>query len=136
MRIPGDSAMPLAISGMVYNTRGEVVPEAKVEIRQTDNSGHCGVEGYRYRAVLAPGAKGGYAIRSVIPGHYPTRAKSLVVGPVDSLAQVWGLADDPTLRVTLPFQFGGLNACAVSSDGKTLVAAEDDTMLRWYDTAA
>jgi hypothetical protein len=46
-----------------------------------------------------------------------------------------GLADDPTLRVTLLFQFGGLNACAVSSDGKTPVAAEDDTMLRWYDTA-
>jgi hypothetical protein len=46
---PGDSGMPLALSGMVYNTRGAVVPEAKVEIWQTDNSGHYDVEGYPYR---------------------------------------------------------------------------------------
>jgi WD40 repeat protein len=36
---------------------------------------------------------------------------------------------------TLPFEFGGLNACAASPDGKTLVTAGDDTILRWYDTA-
>jgi WD40 repeat protein len=62
-------------------------------------------------------------------------AKTLVVGPVDSPAQVWGFADTPALLATLPFEFGGLNACSVSPDGKTLVAAGDDTVLRWYDTA-
>jgi WD40 repeat protein len=61
-------------------------------------------------------------------------AKALVVGPVDSPAQVWDLSDTPTLRATLTFGFGGLNACAVSPDGKLLVAAGDDTVLRWYDT--
>ena len=73
MRVPGDSGMPLAISGVVYNTRGEVVPNAKVEIWQTDNDGHYDVEGYRYRAVLEPGAKGSYTVESVMPGHYPQR---------------------------------------------------------------
>jgi len=62
-------------------------------------------------------------------------AKALVVGPVDSPGQVWEVANTPTLRATLPFEFGGLIACAVSPDGKLLVAAGDDTVLRWYDTA-
>jgi len=62
-------------------------------------------------------------------------AKTIVVGPVDSPAQVWDLADTPALRATLPFEFGGLIACSVSPDGKLLVAAGDDTVLRWYDTA-
>jgi protocatechuate 3,4-dioxygenase beta subunit len=65
--------MPLALSGVVYNTRGEVVPNAKVEIWQTNNDGHYDIEGYRYRAVLEPGPKGAYAIESVMPGHYPQR---------------------------------------------------------------
>jgi len=73
LRVAGDSGMPLAVSGVVYNTRGEVVPDAKVEIWQTDYDGHYDIEGYRYRAVLEPGAKGSYSVESVMPGHYPTR---------------------------------------------------------------
>jgi len=73
LRAPGDSGMPLTIAGGVYNTRGEIVPDAKVEIWQTDNDGHYDVDGYRYRALLEPGAKGSYAIESVMPGHYPDR---------------------------------------------------------------
>ena len=73
LRAPGDSGMPLEVSGVIYDTRGEVVPDAKLEIWQTDNSGHYDIEGYRYRAMLEPGAKGSYSIQSVMPGHYPTR---------------------------------------------------------------
>jgi len=73
LRAPGDSGMPLKVSGVVYNTRGDVVPDAKLEIWQTDNLGHYDIEGYRYRALLAPGAKGSYTIESVMPGHSPTR---------------------------------------------------------------
>jgi protocatechuate 3,4-dioxygenase beta subunit len=65
--------MPLALSGVVFDTRGDVVPDAKVEIWQTDYFGHYDNEGYRYRAVLTPGPKGSYAIESVMPGHYPDR---------------------------------------------------------------
>jgi protocatechuate 3,4-dioxygenase beta subunit len=73
LRAPGDSGMPLTISGVVYDVRGGIVPDAKVEIWQTDNDGHYDIEGYRYRAQLEPGAKGGYDIQSVMPGHYPQR---------------------------------------------------------------
>jgi protocatechuate 3,4-dioxygenase beta subunit len=73
LRKPGDAGMPLTVSGVVYDTRGEVVPNAKVEIWQTDNDGHYDIEGYRYRALLEPGAKGSYAVESVMPGHYPQR---------------------------------------------------------------
>jgi WD40 repeat protein len=61
--------------------------------------------------------------------------KNLFVGPVDSPGQVWELTDTPTLRATLPVDFGGIPVCAVSPDGKLLVAAGDDTVIRWYDTA-
>jgi catechol 1,2-dioxygenase len=73
LRAAGDTGMPLALSGIVYNTRGEVVPDAKLEIWQTDNDGHYDIEGFRYRTLLKPGAKGAYAIESVLPGHYPDR---------------------------------------------------------------
>jgi len=73
LRAPGDAGMPLALSGVVYDVRGEIVPDAKLEIWQSDNDGHYDIEGYRYRTILEPGAKGAYAIESVMPGHYPTR---------------------------------------------------------------
>jgi len=73
LRSPGDPGMPLVVSGVVYDTRGEIIPDAKVEIWQTDNDGRYDVEGYRYRAMLIPGPKGSYAIESVLPGHYPDR---------------------------------------------------------------
>jgi catechol 1,2-dioxygenase len=73
LRKPGDAGMPLALSGVVYDTRGEIVPDAKVEIWQTDNDGFYDIDGYRYRALLTPGQKGLYSVDSVVPGHYPSR---------------------------------------------------------------
>lgn len=61
--------------------------------------------------------------------------KTLFVGPVDSPGQIWDLTGTPTLRATLPVDFGGMNVCAASPDGKLLVAAGDDTVIRWFDTA-
>jgi WD40 repeat protein len=62
-------------------------------------------------------------------------SKTIFVGPVDSPGMVWDTANTPTLRATLPGDFGGMPVCAVSPDGKLLVAAGDDTVVRWYDTA-
>jgi WD40 repeat protein len=62
-------------------------------------------------------------------------SKSIIIGPVDSPAQVWAIADAPGLRATLPFTFGGMTDSAVSPDGKMVVLAGDDTVLRWYDTS-
>jgi WD40 repeat protein len=62
-------------------------------------------------------------------------SRSLFVGPVDSPGTVWDVVSTPTQVATLPVDFGGIDACAVSPDGRLLVAAGDDTMIRWYDTA-
>ena len=57
-------------------------------------------------------------------------------GRSDSPGQVWELSHRlHPRRATLPVDFGGISAVAVSPDGKLLVAVGDDTVLRWYDTA-
>lgn len=59
----------------------------------------------------------------------------LIAAPGDSPGQVWQLAASPKLLATLPSDFGGMTACAVSPDGKLLVVAGGDTVLRWYNTS-
>ena len=72
MRIAGDPGMPLAVSGGVFSTRGEALPEATVEVWHTDHRGRYDIDGYRYRARFkAADAK--YAFDSIMPGHYPDR---------------------------------------------------------------
>ena len=44
LRAPGDSGMPLTLSGQVFNTRGDVVPDATIEIWQTNHHGHYDLE--------------------------------------------------------------------------------------------
>ena len=73
MRAPGDPGLPLAVAGAVYNTRGEVLPEAKIEVWQTNHQGKYDLTGYRYRALLLSGPKGEYDFQSMLPGHYPAR---------------------------------------------------------------
>jgi protocatechuate 3,4-dioxygenase beta subunit len=70
---PGAPGMLLAVSGRVLSTRGEALPEAVVEVGQSDHRGRYDLEGYRYRARLRSGANGEYAFESVMPGHYPDR---------------------------------------------------------------
>ncbi len=73
LRAPGDPGMPLTLSGQVFNTRGDVVPDATIEIWQTNHHGHYDLEGYRYRGKLNVDKAGAYSFESVIPGHYPDR---------------------------------------------------------------
>jgi len=61
-------------------------------------------------------------------------AKILLVVPLDTPGQVWELAATPKLLASLPTDFGGISAYAASPDGKTLVVAGGDTVIRWYDT--
>src|SRR5260370_39760335 len=37
LRAPGDPGMQLSVAGMVYSVTGEILPNAKLEIWQTDN---------------------------------------------------------------------------------------------------
>lgn len=73
LRIAGDPGMPLAISGQIVDTRGEILKDATIEIWHSDHLGHYDIEGYRYRALMKADDKGGYAFASVMPGHYPDR---------------------------------------------------------------
>src|SRR2546425_6408770 len=62
-----------SVSGQVLDVRGDIVPEAKLEIWQTDHLGHYDLDGYRYRATLISDAGGKYSFDSVMPGDYPDR---------------------------------------------------------------
>jgi protocatechuate 3,4-dioxygenase beta subunit len=73
LRAPGDPGLPLVLSGQVYNTRGELIPDAKIEIWQTDHFGIYDLDGYRFRTTLITKADGKYDVSSVMPGHYPAR---------------------------------------------------------------
>ena len=73
MRAAGDPGMPLTVFGTAYSVSGEILHDAKIEVWQTDNSGHYDIEGYKFRAVLKPDDKGAYSFDSVMPGHYPQR---------------------------------------------------------------
>ena len=73
LRRPGDPGLALAVAGAVYDTRGNALPGAKVEVWQTNHAGSYDLSGYRYRATLIAGSNGQYDFQSVIPGHYPAR---------------------------------------------------------------
>jgi protocatechuate 3,4-dioxygenase beta subunit len=69
----GDPGLPLAVAGAVYNTKGEALPGAKIEVWHASHLGHYDLTGYHYRATLVAGSAGQYDFQSVIPGHYPAR---------------------------------------------------------------
>ena len=73
LRAPGDPGMPLSVSGQILDTRAEKLPNAVVELWQTDHLGHYDLDGYRYRAKLPTDSSGNYKFESVMPGHYPDR---------------------------------------------------------------
>jgi protocatechuate 3,4-dioxygenase beta subunit len=75
LRAPGDPGLPLTLSGQVVDTRGDLVPEATIEIWQTNYRGLYDLDGYRYRGKQKVGASGSYSFESVIPGHYPDKTR-------------------------------------------------------------
>lgn len=75
LRLPGDPGMPLTLSGQVFDTRGDLVPTATIEIWQTNHQGYYDLDGYRYRGKLQVDKSAAYTIESVIPGHYPDKSR-------------------------------------------------------------
>ncbi len=73
LRAAGDPGLPVAISGKVFDTRGNIVQGAKLEIWQADHHGRYDLDGYHYRTALVSDQAGKYAFDSVMPGHYPAR---------------------------------------------------------------
>ena len=62
-------------------------------------------------------------------------SSGIVVGPLDRPAQIWDLRETPKQVAALHSDFGGLGACSFSPDGKLLLTADGDTVVRFYDTA-
>lgn len=73
LRAPGDPGVSLQVSGRVRNTRGDLLPDARLEVWQADHAGHYDLKGYHYRARLALPSNAEYKIETVMPGHYPDR---------------------------------------------------------------
>jgi protocatechuate 3,4-dioxygenase beta subunit len=73
LRVPGDPGTPLSVAGRIFDTRGNAVEGARIEVWQADHRGRYDLDGYRYRSALVSDAAGTYAFDSVIPGHYPAR---------------------------------------------------------------
>ena len=73
LRAPGDSGLPLSVSGRIFDVRGEALQGATVEIWQANHQGLYDLDHYRYRAALIADRDGKYAFDSVMPGHYPAR---------------------------------------------------------------
>ena len=70
---PGDPGMPVKISGKVFDTRGDVLSGAKIEIWQASPQGVYDLDGYDYRTTLLSDPQGKYDFGSKLPGHYPGR---------------------------------------------------------------
>jgi protocatechuate 3,4-dioxygenase beta subunit len=60
-------------SGRVLSVQGDPVQGATVEVWQADDGGLYDLDGYRFRASIAPPASGAYGFESIMPGHYPAR---------------------------------------------------------------
>lgn len=73
MKRPGDPGLPVSVTGQVFDTKGNELSGATIEIWQANHVGLYDLDGYAYRTTLAADAKGNYAFDSVMPGHYPGR---------------------------------------------------------------
>jgi protocatechuate 3,4-dioxygenase beta subunit len=73
MRQPGDAGVALRVTGRVFNTRGERVPQARIDVWQTNAAGLYDLEGFRYRSKLTAGETSEYVIETVVPGRYDLR---------------------------------------------------------------
>jgi protocatechuate 3,4-dioxygenase beta subunit len=69
----GDPGLPVRVAGQVFDSRGDLLSGAKIEIWQADHVGRYDLEGYDYRATLVADGQGKYCFDSVMPGHYPGR---------------------------------------------------------------
>lgn len=70
---PGDAGLPLIVSGAVFDTRGEKLPGALIDIWHADPGGQYDNQGFHYRAQFNSGDGGKYEFETNLPGHYPDR---------------------------------------------------------------
>lgn len=73
LRTDRDRGLPLALAGVVYDTRGDVLGGATVELWHADAIGSYDIDGDRFRAALVVGSDGKYSVDTIVPGHYSGR---------------------------------------------------------------
>jgi protocatechuate 3,4-dioxygenase beta subunit len=60
LRGSGDKGLPLSVTGRVFDTRGQTIEGAKIEIWQADDHGLYDLDGYKFRASLTADRTGAY----------------------------------------------------------------------------
>jgi protocatechuate 3,4-dioxygenase beta subunit len=68
----GAPGLPLSVSGQIFDTRGERLPDAVVDLWHASNSGVYDNHGYDYRGEPVLEAAR-YGVETIMPGHYPDR---------------------------------------------------------------
>lgn len=72
---PGEAGAPLLVAGRVFNTDGEPLPAAVLEVFHSDHYGKYDQEGFRYRGRIPVRAQGDYRFETIMPGQYGGRAQ-------------------------------------------------------------
>jgi WD40 repeat protein len=90
-------------------------------------------------AEITPTSGSGASKTFQIPAHAHVESFTdpgrVIVASQDAASQVWDVRETPREIATLQNDFGGLTAFAFSPDGKLLVTADGDTVIRYYDTS-
>jgi catechol 1,2-dioxygenase len=73
LRAAQGPGMPLAVKGSVFNTKGDKLPEATVELWHADHAGVYDTQGFNFRAKLRPNEQGVYEVETIMPGSYVDR---------------------------------------------------------------
>lgn len=73
--------------------------------------------------------------RSIDTLEFLPDSNGIVVGASDRPGKIWDLRGTPKQIATLHSDFAGLLACSFSPDGKLLITADGDTVIRFYNTS-
>jgi protocatechuate 3,4-dioxygenase beta subunit len=74
---PHEAGVPLLVAGRVFDTEGEPLPAAVIEVFHSDNDGNYDQEGFRHRGRIPVRAQGDYWYETIMPGQYGGRAQHI-----------------------------------------------------------
>ena len=76
---PGMPGSRLIVSGYVYGTDCQPIPEALLDFCQADDAGVYDNQGYRLRGHQFTDDDGGFTLETIVPGLYPGRTRHIHV---------------------------------------------------------
>jgi protocatechuate 3,4-dioxygenase beta subunit len=72
---PNEAGVPLLVAGRVFDTDGEPLPAAVIEVFHSDHYGEYDQQGFRHRGRIPVRAQGDYWFETIMPGQYGGRAQ-------------------------------------------------------------